>query len=143
MRSSQQPRQGVAIGGDRYPGSTFADHIMRFEADPNVRMLVLLGEVGGDEEYWIADAVKEGRIKKPLIACTNNPLALLCDWLFVCVQGALARVRACFRTKCSLDTRAHWRSAASKRPRPKTPIWKSAARLYRSRSISLMISLAK
>lgn len=60
--------EGVAIGGDRYPGSTFIDHMLRYEADPNAKMMVLLGEVGGVEEYQIAKAVKEGRIKKPVVA---------------------------------------------------------------------------
>jgi ATP citrate (pro-S)-lyase len=60
--------EGVAIGGDRYPGSTFIDHMLRFEADPEVKILVLLGEVGGVEEYEIVKAVKDGRIKKPIVA---------------------------------------------------------------------------
>jgi ATP citrate (pro-S)-lyase len=60
--------EGIAIGGDRYPGSTFIDHILRFETDPNVKMIVLLGEVGGVEEYQIAENVKNGTIKKPVIA---------------------------------------------------------------------------
>ncbi|KAF7366558.1 ATP-citrate synthase [Mycena sanguinolenta] len=38
--------EGIAIGGDRYPGSTFIDHLLRYEADPQCKMLVLLGEVG-------------------------------------------------------------------------------------------------
>lgn len=29
--------EGIAIGGDRYPGTTFMDHIMRYQADPEVR----------------------------------------------------------------------------------------------------------
>jgi hypothetical protein len=37
--------QGVAIGGDRYPGTRFIDHLQRYNDDPNVKMLVLLGEV--------------------------------------------------------------------------------------------------
>ena len=28
--------EGVAIGGDRYPGTTFMDHIMRYQRDPSV-----------------------------------------------------------------------------------------------------------
>ncbi|KAK7508656.1 hypothetical protein BaRGS_00000222 [Batillaria attramentaria] len=60
--------EGVAIGGDRYPGTTFTDHIMRYQNDPSVKMLVLLGEVGGVEEYRIVEAIKDGRITKPLIA---------------------------------------------------------------------------
>jgi len=60
--------EGVAIGGDRYPGTTFWDHIIRYEANPNIKMMVLLGEVGGTEEYLICDAIKDGRITKPLVA---------------------------------------------------------------------------
>ena len=36
---------GVAIGGDRYPGSVYVDHLVRYEADDNVKMVVMLGEV--------------------------------------------------------------------------------------------------
>ncbi|KAF9457825.1 ATP citrate lyase isoform 2 [Collybia nuda] len=60
--------EGIAIGGDRYPGSTFIDHLLRYEADPDCKMLVLLGEVGGIEEYRVIDAVKKGIIKKPIVA---------------------------------------------------------------------------
>ncbi|KAK3912870.1 ATP-citrate synthase [Frankliniella fusca] len=60
--------EGVAIGGDRYPGTTFMDHIMRYQADPAVKMIVLLGEVGGIEEYEVCEALKSGRITKPLVA---------------------------------------------------------------------------
>lgn len=60
--------EGVAIGGDRYPGTTFIDHLLRYEADPNCKMLVLLGEVGGVEEYRVIEAVKSGQIKKPIVA---------------------------------------------------------------------------
>lgn len=60
--------EGVAIGGDRYPGSTFFDHIRRYEEDSNVKMIVLLGELGGREEYRIAEAMKNGEIKKPIVA---------------------------------------------------------------------------
>lgn len=67
-RASNGVYEGVAIGGDRYPGTTFLDHLLRYERDPNIKMLVLLGEVGGVEEYDVIDAVKSGRISKPLIA---------------------------------------------------------------------------
>jgi len=42
--------EGVAIGGDRYPGSQFLDHILRYEDNADVKMIVLLGEVGGTDE---------------------------------------------------------------------------------------------
>ncbi|XP_044762931.1 ATP-citrate synthase [Coccinella septempunctata] len=60
--------EGVAIGGDRYPGTTFMDHIMRYQADPNVKMIVLLGEVGGVEEYEVCHALDTKKITKPLVA---------------------------------------------------------------------------
>lgn len=60
--------EGIAIGGDRYPGTTFIDHLIRFEADPACKLMVLLGEVGGVEEYRVIEAVKNGTIKKPIVA---------------------------------------------------------------------------
>ncbi|KAK9876010.1 hypothetical protein WA026_011126 [Henosepilachna vigintioctopunctata] len=60
--------EGVAIGGDRYPGTTFMDHIMRYQADPRVKMIVLLGEVGGTEEYDVCHALETKKITKPLVA---------------------------------------------------------------------------
>jgi len=67
-RSTDGVYEGIAIGGDRYPGSTFIDHMLRYEADPSAKMMVLLGEVGGVEEYAIAEAVKSGQITKPVVA---------------------------------------------------------------------------
>lgn len=60
--------EGVAIGGDRYPGTTFMDHILRYQDDPEVKMIVLLGEVGGTEEYHLIDAMKGGHVTKPVVA---------------------------------------------------------------------------
>ena len=50
--------EGVAIGGDRYPVSTFMDHLLRYQEEPDVKMLVLLGEVGGVEEYKVCCAAE-------------------------------------------------------------------------------------
>lgn len=59
--------EGIAIGGDRYPGSTLLDHLLRYEQDPNVKMLVCLGEVGGTDEYEIVEALETKKITKPLV----------------------------------------------------------------------------
>ncbi len=59
--------EGIAIGGDTYPGSTLLDHLVRFENIPDIKMLVCLGEVGGSAEYEIAKALKTGKITKPLV----------------------------------------------------------------------------
>merc|ERR1711981_695678 len=67
--------EGVAIGGDRYPGTTFIDHMLRYQADPNCKILVLLGEVGGVEEYRVIEAVKNGIITKPIVAWAIGTVA--------------------------------------------------------------------
>jgi ATP citrate (pro-S)-lyase len=68
QRNSDGVYEGVAIGGDRYPGSLFLDHLLRYNDNPEVKMMVLLGEVGGIDEYAVCDAIKSGRITKPLVA---------------------------------------------------------------------------
>ncbi len=59
--------EGIAIGGDRFPGSTLLDHLLRFEKNPEIKMLVCLGEVGGSDEYTIVEALKKKQITKPLV----------------------------------------------------------------------------
>ncbi|HPQ81534.1 MAG TPA: citrate/2-methylcitrate synthase, partial [bacterium] len=66
-RNSDGLYEGIAIGGDAYPGSTLLDHILRYERIPEVKMIAALGEIGGTEELKIVDALREGRIKKPLV----------------------------------------------------------------------------
>ena len=67
--------EGVAIGGDRYPGTTFIDHMLRYQQDPNCKILLLLGEVGGVEEYRVIEAVKNGTITKPIVAWAIGTVA--------------------------------------------------------------------
>jgi len=59
--------EGIAIGGDRYPGSRLIDHVMRYQANPKIKMIVALGEIGGKDEYAIVDALKAGKITKPIV----------------------------------------------------------------------------
>lgn len=66
-RATNGVYEGVAIGGDRYPGTTYMDHLLRYEREVDVKMLVLLGEVGGIEEYEVCTALKNGIISKPLV----------------------------------------------------------------------------
>lgn len=44
-RTTDGVYEGVAIGGDRYPGTTFMDHVIRYQENPDVKMIVVLGEV--------------------------------------------------------------------------------------------------
>ncbi len=71
--------EGVAIGGDRFVGSVFIDHLLRMEENPEVKYMILLGEVGGTEEYKVIEAVKSGKIKKPIIAWCIGTIAKYYD----------------------------------------------------------------
>jgi len=74
-RNTDGLNEGIAIGGDAFPGSSLLDHLLRYEANPDIKMLVCLGELGGTAEYEIADAVKNSRIKKPLVMWVTGTCA--------------------------------------------------------------------
>jgi succinyl-CoA synthetase alpha subunit len=57
----------VGIGGDPVVGSSFIDILQRFEADDETELIVLVGEIGGDEEEKAA-AFIETDVTKPVIA---------------------------------------------------------------------------
>jgi len=67
--------EGVAIGGDRFVGSVFIDNLLRMQDNPDVKYMILLGEVGGTEEYKVIEAVKSGKITKPVIAWCIGTIA--------------------------------------------------------------------
>ncbi len=74
-RNSNGIFEGYAIGGDRYPGSTLIMHLERMNENPQIKLLVCLGEVGGEDEYEIVDAMKDGRITKPLVIWVTGTCA--------------------------------------------------------------------
>jgi malate-CoA ligase subunit alpha len=57
----------IGIGGDPINGSSFKDIIELFEADPDTRMMVMIGEIGGPQEVEAAKFIKEN-CKKPVVA---------------------------------------------------------------------------
>jgi succinyl-CoA synthetase alpha subunit len=57
----------VGIGGDPIVGSSFVAVLERFEADAETENVVLVGEIGGDEEEKAAQYVAE-RMTKPVFA---------------------------------------------------------------------------
>jgi len=57
----------VGIGGDAVVGSSFIDVLRRFEADPETEQVVMVGEIGGDEEEKAA-AFIEAEMTKPVVA---------------------------------------------------------------------------
>ncbi|CAK9207636.1 unnamed protein product [Sphagnum troendelagicum] len=69
--------EGIAIGGDVYPGSTLSDHVLRFNNIPQVKMIVVLGELGGCDEYSLVEALQQGRVQKPVVAWVSGTCARL------------------------------------------------------------------
>jgi succinyl-CoA synthetase alpha subunit len=57
----------VGIGGDPVVGSSFIDVLERFEADGETEHVVIVGEIGGDEEEKAARFIQE-RMSKPVVA---------------------------------------------------------------------------
>jgi ATP citrate (pro-S)-lyase len=67
--------EGIAIGGDSYPGSTLSDHALRYEKMPGVKMIVVLGELGGRDEYSLVEALEAKKITKPVVAWVSGTCA--------------------------------------------------------------------
>jgi len=57
----------VGIGGDPVVGSSFVEILALFEADPRTEQVVMVGEIGGDEEEKAA-AFIETEMSKPVVA---------------------------------------------------------------------------
>jgi succinyl-CoA synthetase alpha subunit len=57
----------IGIGGDMIPGSAFIDYLGMFEADPQTKAIILIGEIGGSDEEEAATFIKEN-VKKPVVA---------------------------------------------------------------------------
>jgi malate-CoA ligase subunit alpha len=56
----------VGIGGDPINGSSFLDHLMLFEQDPETEAVVMIGEIGGPQEAEASKWVKEN-MTKPVV----------------------------------------------------------------------------
>ena len=57
----------VGIGGDPVVGSSFIDVLERFEDDPETELIVMVGEIGGDEEEKAARFIQDS-MTKPVLA---------------------------------------------------------------------------
>jgi malate-CoA ligase subunit alpha len=56
----------VGIGGDPINGSSFLDHLMLFEEDPDTKAVIMIGEIGGPQEAEAAKWVRQN-MKKPVV----------------------------------------------------------------------------
>ncbi|MCH1477841.1 succinate--CoA ligase subunit alpha [Arenicellales bacterium IMCC55707] len=56
----------VGIGGDPINGSSFKDHLATFEQDPETRIVLMIGEIGGPQEAAAAEFARD-HMQKPVV----------------------------------------------------------------------------
>src|SRR5215213_8416903 len=59
----------IGIGGDPIVGTTHIDALAAFEADPDTKAIVMIGEIGGDAEERAAAYIKDN-VTKPVVGYT-------------------------------------------------------------------------
>ncbi len=58
----------LCFGGDRFPSTSPKDAFLAAQKDPNTSHIVYYGELGGQDEYDVADLLKTKQVTKPVIA---------------------------------------------------------------------------
>lgn len=65
----------VHVGGDSIVGLPHPETIRLFQKDPDTRLVVMFGEIGGSQEEQVADLIEKGEFTKPLVAFIGGKAA--------------------------------------------------------------------
>ncbi|MBO9499076.1 MAG: succinate--CoA ligase subunit alpha [Novosphingobium sp.] len=65
----------VGVGGDPVKGTRFAEMLPWYAADPGTDALVIVGEIGGNEEEELAETIRAQRFAKPVYALVAGQAA--------------------------------------------------------------------
>jgi ATP citrate (pro-S)-lyase len=67
----------IALGGDRFPATSPAQAFRLAQADEATEQIIYFGELGGEDEYEIAELISGGQVSKPVIAYIAGTVAEL------------------------------------------------------------------
>lgn len=67
----------LALGGERFPMLSPEQALLSAEADPATKSIAYFGELGGDDEYRIAELVNQRKLTKPIVAYIAGSVAEL------------------------------------------------------------------
>lgn len=87
----------LCIGGERLLGTTFADALALFEHDEETHAIVMFGEIGGQYEQEMADAVATKRCTKPVVAFISGAFASMLPEVALGHAGAIIEGEASTR----------------------------------------------
>ena len=65
----------VHVGGDSIVGMPHPEVVKLFEKDPETKLVVMFGEIGGTQEERVADLIEKGEFTKPLVAYIGGKAA--------------------------------------------------------------------
>eukprot|EP00658_Telonema_sp_P-2_P014789 TRINITY_DN15642_c0_g1_i3.p1 TRINITY_DN15642_c0_g1~~TRINITY_DN15642_c0_g1_i3.p1 ORF type:complete len:440 (-),score=165.73 TRINITY_DN15642_c0_g1_i3:157-1476(-) len=103
--------EGIAIGGDTFACTTLAETVLRFQQIPQVKMIVVLGELGGEDEYAVCDLLSSGQVTKPVCAWVSGTCATVfkteVQFGHAGARSGEDRTSAAVKTKALKDAGAH------------------------------------
>lgn len=67
-RTTDGVHSAVQLWGDRFPMTSFAAILRDFEHNSDIKMIVLLGELGNRDELEVAEMIAQWQITKPVVA---------------------------------------------------------------------------